>query len=206
MRAAVLIAMLLAPAAAAAQDPPAPSRTKDVVLLLSGAAAGLGIHEGGHVLAGVSFGARPSLKRINFGPIPFFAIDHQPVTRRREFVISSAGFWVQHAGSEWILTRHPDIRHERRPFLKGVLIFNLATSTLYSVTAFGGIGPEERDTHGMAVSLGRDGVHESAVGMLVLAPALLDGYRVFYPKQAWAKWASRAMKIAAVGLTLGAGR
>ena len=121
-------------------------------------------------------------------------------------MISSAGLWMQYADSEWILTAKPDIRHEHAPYLKGILAFDLATSTVYSIAAFGTFGPPERDTRGMAVSLGKDGWPEPVVGVLVLAPAALDGYRYFHPEAKWAKWGSRGAKILSVALTLAAGR
>jgi hypothetical protein len=175
-------------------------------LFLIGAAAGLGIHEGGHVTFGAALGAGPSVKRISYGPIPFFAINHRPVTRRREFVISSAGLWTQQASAEWVLTRHRRLRDEDAPALKGLLAFHLVVSTMYGVAGFGRIGPPERDTLGIAASLGRRGVSEPAVGALVLAPAVLDGYRYLRPDSAWARWMSRGLKIGGLALTLAAGR
>jgi hypothetical protein len=163
---------------------------------LAGAAAGFGAHEAGHLIAGVSFGASPRVRAIEFGGLPFFAIDHDPVTARRELVISSAGFWVQHAGSEWLLSTRPQLRHEHAPLLKGLLAFNLAASAVYGAAAFGAFGPPERDTRGIAVSVGKDGIAEPVVGALVLGPALLDGYRYLRPESSWAKWASRGLKVA----------
>jgi hypothetical protein len=188
---------------AAAAAGPTVSRTAQ---FLAGGAAGLAIHEAGHVATAIAFDARPSVGAIRFGPIPFFAVRHAPVTRRREFVISSAGFWMQHASSEWLLTRRPRLRGERAPVAKGILAFNLGASAVYSVAAFGSFGPGERDTLGMARSLGRDGVSEAWVGALILAPAVLDGYRYLHPEARWAAWVSRGVKVAAVALTAAAGR
>src|SRR5207245_1216481 len=143
---------------------------------------------------------------IDYGPAPLFAIVHDPVTRRREFVISSAGFWMQHTGSEWILNARPRLKDEDAPFLKGVLAFNIGTSLVYSAAAFGRFGPPERDTRGVASSLGKDGIPEPVVGLLVLGPAALDAYRYVRPDAAWAKWTSRGAKIAMVVLTIAAGR
>lgn len=179
---------------------------KKTVSLLAGAATGLVVHESGHVMSSAVFGAHPGTKPIRYAGIPFFAVTHEPVTRKQEFVISSAGFWMQHAGSEWLLTSRPNLRHESAPFLKGVLAFNIATSAMYSVAAFGSIGPPERDPRGVATSLGRKGWPEPAVGALILAPALLDGYRYLKPDQKWAAWVSRGVKAAMMGLTLFAGR
>jgi len=177
-----------------------------VVKFLAGGATGLAVHESGHVGTGALFGAHPNTKSINYAGIPFFAVTHEPVSRKKEFVISSAGLWMQHAGSEWILTRQPNIRRERAPFLKGVLVFNTATSAVYATAAFGKLGPPERDTLGMAASLGQHGWREPAVGVFILAPAALDVYRYFQPDQKWAAWASRGTKAVFMALVLFAGR
>jgi hypothetical protein len=189
---------------AAAQK--APSVIKSTLLFLGGAAAGLGIHETGHVIFSATFDANPRVAPLRYGFVPFFKIEHDLVPRRQEFVISSAGFWMQYVDSEWILTARPNLRHEHQPFLKGILAFDLAASTMYSIAAFGQFGPLERDTRGMAVSLGKDGWPEPVVGVIVLAPAALDGYRYLHPESQWAKWASRSAKVASVVLVAFAGR
>ena len=102
----------------------------------------------------LAFDASPGLARVSFGPIPFFAISHRPVGPKEEFTISSAGFWVQHGTSEWLLTTRPNLRSERAPFAKGVLAWNVLASVAYSGAAFARAGPPERDTRGMANSLG----------------------------------------------------
>src|SRR6478752_8793259 len=115
----VLVSALALPRPAAAQ--------KDIPLFLAGAAVGLAAHESGHLIVDAIVGADVDLKRVSAGPIPFFAITHQPVTPTREFAISSAGFWVQHATNEVILSRRPHLRSERAPFTKGVVAFNVLT-------------------------------------------------------------------------------
>jgi hypothetical protein len=180
----VLAATLATPRAAAAQ--------KALGEFLAGAAVGLAAHESGHLLVDALVGADVELKKVNAGPIPFFAITHGSVTPGREFAISSAGFWVQHATNEVILTRRPQLKSERAPFVKGLFAFNVLTSVGYSVAAFAQRGPLERDTRGMAVSARID---EPWIGATVLAPALLDGARYYKPDIAWLKWASRAAKI-----------
>jgi hypothetical protein len=159
---------------------------------LAGAAVGLAAHEAGHLLLDTALGADVDLKKVSAGPIPFFAITHQPVTPGREFAISSAGFWVQHATNEFILSRRPHLRSERAPFVKGIVAFNVLTSIGYAVAAFAQAGPPERDTRGMAVSAR---IAEPALGATVLAPALLDGARYYRPDVVWLKWASRAAKV-----------
>jgi hypothetical protein len=177
-----------------------------VVKFLAGGLTGLAVHESGHVATGALFGAHPGTERISYAGIPFFAVTHQPVSREKEFIISSAGLWMQHAGSELILSKRPNIRHESAPFLKGMLAFNTATSAVYATAAFGKLGPPQRDTLGMAVSLGQRGWPEPSIGAFILAPAALDVYRYFRPDQKWAVWASRGSKAVFMALVLFAGR
>jgi hypothetical protein len=202
----LLMTAVQARAQATTDAPPSETRLRSSLFFLAGAMSGLVAHESGHIIAGLAFDAHPRARRLNYGPIPFFSIQHDPVSRRKEFVITSSGFWMQHAGSEWLLTKRPNLARERAPFLKGVLAFNLAASVVYSAAAFGRFGPLERDTRAMAVSLGKDGVGEPVIGVLILAPAALDGYRYLKPGSQWATWASRGAKIAGVVLTFAAGK
>lgn len=184
------------PAPAAA--PPATETSKIVTAaqFLAGGALGLAAHEGGHLLFNVAFDADPSVTRVDFHGIPFFAISPRAdLPRRQAFVISSAGFWVQHAGSEWILSRRPRLRSERAPVAKGVLAFNVLASAAYAGAAFARTGPDERDTRGMAVGSRLD---ERWIGALILTPAVLDAWRYHRPDVAWIKWASRAVKAGMV--------
>lgn len=161
--------------------------------LLVGAAVGLVLHEAGHVAGAWAFDADPGVKRVEFSGIPFFAITHRSdLSPRREFVVSSAGFWSQYLLSEQILTHRPRLRLEQRPIEKGVVAFHVGTSVMYAAAAFAKIGPAERDTRGMASALG---INERWIGALVLAPAILDAYRYFHPDAKWAAWSSRGVKI-----------
>ncbi len=162
---------------------------------LGGAATAFAAHESGHLLLDVAFDAHAGFERVNAGPVPFFAITHHPVSPVREFAISSAGFWVQHAGDELILARHPRLRTEGTPFLKGMFAFNVLTSVGYSVAAFARRGPLERDTRGVAAAAR---IAEPWVGAAILTPALLDGARFYVPDNGWLKWASRAAKAGGV--------
>jgi hypothetical protein len=174
-------------------------RAADFVTFLAGGAIALGAHEGGHLVFDGIFDANPRLESVHFGPIPFFAVTHRAgLSPRREFTISSAGFWVQEGSNEWILTARPDLRHEHAPLVKGIFAFNVLTSIGYGTVAFAKAGPFERDTRGMS----QIGVSEPAIGAIVIAPALLDAYRYFHPESKWAKWAARAAKIGGVFLVL----
>lgn len=169
-------------------------------MFLSGAAIAFGAHEGGHLLFDVAFDAKPGVGRVAFHGIPFFAVTHRSdLSPRREFTVSSAGFWVQHATDEWLLSRRPNLKAERAPFAKGVLAFNVLTSIAYSGAAFARTGPVERDTRGMADSIR---VNERWIGLLILAPAALDAWRYFKPDARAPVWLSRGVKAGAVLLVL----
>ena len=174
-----------------------------IAQFLTGGALGLGLHEGGHLLMASAFGADPGLKGVSFGPIPFFAISHSDTTPGKEYAISAAGFWVQHASSEWLLSRRPGLRHERAPLAKGVLAFNVLASVAYATAAFGTFGPYERDTRGMADAAS---IREPWVGVTILGPAALDTWRYFKPESRWAAWTSRALKVGVVVMVARAAR
>jgi hypothetical protein len=176
------------------------STTEKTLRWLAGGLAGLGIHESGHVLTSAIVGAEPGVRSIK-GPVPFFAITHDAVSAPKEYVISASGFWMQGASVEWILHERPSLAQESAPFLKGILTFHVATSSLYGVAGFARVGPLERDTRGMALA---SGLPEPVIGGLVLAPAALDVYRYFTPESRWARWASRGAKIVLVGLAFAA--
>jgi hypothetical protein len=178
------------------RSPPEEHRVVDTVKFLAGGALGLALHESGHLMLDAVFDASPRIEGVRFGPFPFFAITHRSdVSPRREFAISSAGFWMQDLSSEWLLTTHPDIARSHAPVAKGVLAFNVLNSVGYACVAFARAGPFERDTRGMAAAIGAD---ERAIGVVVLAPAVLDAIRYFNPEARWARWASRAAKAGSV--------
>jgi hypothetical protein len=180
-----------------AQDESGAFKFGKVVL---GGAAGLGLHEAGHLIANWAFEEKVTIKRVNYKGIPFFALSHAPnLSPRREYVVSSAGFWTQYLYSEQILTHHPRLKNEQSPFRKGMLAFHVVTSLVYSGAAFGKTGPLERDTRGMASSRRLD---ERWIGAIVLAPALLDIYRYFNPDARWATWTSRGVKMGSVALVI----
>lgn len=180
----------------AANEHPAASVGK----FLAGGALGLAAHESGHLLFDGVFNADVGIKRVSFHGLPFFAITHESgLPPWQEFVIDSAGFWVQHAGSEILLSKRPQLRREHAPLLKGVLAFNVLASVAYSGAAFARTGPDERDTRGMADAIGWK---EPAIGALVLTPAILDAIRYFKPDAKWAAWGSRGMKVGLVLLVV----
>ena len=201
--AAIVIFLLIAFASpssaqtdAPAQPDNSPSTGKQVVLFLTGAATGFAAHEAGHVIADLAYGEKPGLKKVDFHGIPFFAITHRGGrAANEEFVISSAGFWMQQAGNEWLLSKRPQLKSEQAPFAKGYFAFNVLASVVYAGAAFAKTGPVERDTRGMAASSRLD---ERWIGAIVLAPALLDAWRYYHPGSKWATWSSRGVKVGMV--------
>jgi hypothetical protein len=199
-----LVLVLLVPTGAVAQDASPQSEPNSSAIstlkFLAGAGVAFGMHECGHLALDIAFDANPHLKKVEFGSIPFFAVAHDSgLSPRREFAVSSAGFWVQHATDEWLLTTRPHLRDEHAPFAKGMLAFNVLTSVGYSMAAFARVGPFERDTRGMADSIRVD---EPVIGALILSPAVLDAYRYYRPRSTWAKWMSRAVKAGGALLIL----
>jgi hypothetical protein len=184
----------VAPAAAAKKS--GDERVATIARFVGGAALALGVHEGAHLLADIVLDADPGLRAVDFHGIPFFAITHRnDVPPGVEFTISSAGFWAQHAGSEWLLTRRPRLRYERAPVAKGLLAFNVLASGAYAGAAFARTGPFERDTRGMAAAAGVD---ERWIATVILAPAVFDAWRYFDPGSRWPVWASRVTKAGGV--------
>ena len=188
--------LLIAASPAFAQDSGAEKFGK----VLLGGAAGLGLHETGHLVANWAFEEKVKVKKVDYKGIPFFALSHAPdLSPRREYVVSSAGFWSQYLYSEHIFAHHPNLKQEDSPFRKGLLTFHVVTSLVYAGAALGKTGPVERDTRGMATSRRID---ERWIGAMVLAPALLDVYRYFNPEARWAAWTSRGVKMGSVALVL----
>ena len=101
---------------APAQDAPTPPVTQNgpstaasAGLFLLGGATAFAAHEGGHLLFDAIFDAHPRLEKVSFNGIPFFAITHDSgLSDRQEYVIDTAGFWVQEGTNEWLLHKHPD--------------------------------------------------------------------------------------------------
>jgi hypothetical protein len=146
----------------------------------------------------VVYGKSISFVGTKLGPIPFFAI--QPccnLARQQEWVIGSAGFMAQDVSSELILWLAPRLRSQRRGFLKGVLIFDVALSIGYAISGFANIGPPQSDVQTMARGLG---VQPWQVGLMLIVPATVDIYRYLVPHSVWAPWVSIQAKVLMLGV------
>jgi len=162
----------------------------------AGAFVALAGHEGSHYIANTAVGSDPYLQSVHNGPIPFFTIEPNRLLNNHEhYITASAGFNGQHIINEWLLTTHPYLRTEDEPFLKGLATFNFWLTVGYAATAFAESGPAQRDTKGMADSLGWN---ERWVGAMILVPTALDTYRYKHPDAKWARDASRISKLAMI--------
>jgi len=113
----------------------------DTVKFLAGGGAGLVMHESGHLLFDAMFDAKPYVTGVHLGPVPFFAISHRSdLSPRQEFAIASAGFWIQEATDEWLLTRRPSLRDEHAWGVKGLFAFNVLNSMGYIAISIAGRG------------------------------------------------------------------
>jgi len=163
-----------------------------------GAFTALAGHESGHYIANAAVGSDPYLAPVHYGPIPFFTIEpNHHLDNHDHYITASAGFNAQNIINEWILTSHPNLSKEDKPYLKGMATFNFWLTIGYAASAFAGTGPDQRDTKGMADSLGWN---EKWVGVMILVPTALDTYRYKHPDSKWAIWASRISKLAMIGL------
>lgn len=158
-----------------------------------GAFVGFLGHEAGHVITNNAMNTDPYLMSVNYGPIPFFTIEPgRPLNRHEHYVTASAGFNATNLINEWMLSTHPRLSQEDKPFLKGLASFNFWLNVGYAATAFAGAGPDQRDTKGMADALG---CPEWEMGAMVLVPTGLDTYRYKHPDAKWATTLSRIAKV-----------
>lgn len=191
-----------------------PSIGKSIGLGFAGALTAFLSHEAGHVLANLMLGNSPRFKgMLVWGAVPFFVIepglscddgvcedrsgDRFRAGARGNYFIVTAGFHVQHVLDEVILTRHPNIRDERAPFRKGMLLFNVSLSCMYAVGAYTGL----EDPHGDLAGAARlSGMNEAWLATALLIPVALDTYRYWSREARWSPWLSRAMKVTFFGL------
>ncbi len=184
---------------------------------LLGFATGFLAHEAGHVVVNLMLGNVPEFQGfLVWGFLPFFAIapnidcEGGVCTKqngqefgagpRGKYAIVSAGYNVQHITDEIILTRSPGLIHEVAPYRKGILLFNVFLSCMYSVGVWTGL----QDPHGDLAGMGRaSGYSEVGLSMALMLPAILDTYRFFKPSHSrWSAWLSRGSKLAFVGITV----
>jgi hypothetical protein len=186
----------------------------DAARLGAGALTGLAAHEAGHVVANLALGNVPAVEGfLALGFIPFFAVRPYITCgetactkrdgstfgagRRGKFAIVAAGFNVQHLGDEILLWSWPELRYGSGPYRKGLLAFNTITSVVYAVGSWAGLEDPRGD---IANAAQISGISHRVLALFVLAPALLDGVRYFYPGARWAPFAAATSKATFIGL------
>ena len=198
-------------------EPPLPSEAitaADVAWFFGGAAAAFLSHEASHVLVNLALGNTPHLSGTSTLGIPFFAIEpritcnHGRCTKYDGsrfsagppgvFAIVAAGFTCQHVTDEIILTQEPALRFTAAPFRKGMLAFNTLTSIGYVFVNLAGVESPNGDLGGLE---SRASVPRGVLAALLLAPALLDLTRYYFPNLDVVPWVSRWMKTSLVGVT-----
>jgi hypothetical protein len=187
-----------------------------VALTAAGFVTAFAVHEACHGVANLAMANAPTLEPVTFlGVFPFFAVSPNigckngtcvkrdgspfaPGPKGYAFIVSS-GILCQEITDEIILTGNPRIRHETAPFLKGMLLFNTATSVAYGIASLTRIEPPEGDLAGLDTL---HGIPHGVFAALVLGTAALDIARYFLPEVAWLPWVSRGSKLLTVGLTV----
>lgn len=183
-------------------------------LWAAGALSGFVAHETGHLLTNYLFDNKPALVGLKgFGFVPFFAISPELVCdhdgcrrpnqsrfqagRRGMYLISTAGFTVQHLTSEMALSKDPWLMYHNAPFEKGLLTFNLLLSVGYALSTLVGI----EDAHGDAAGAAAVAHMPRALfATLLVLPVAADTVRFLRPCTRWAVGVSRASKAAMVGV------
>jgi hypothetical protein len=204
---------------ARAEEAPAPEAAVtwgSVAVTASGFATAFLAHEACHGLANLAMGNAPTLEPVRFlGLVPFFALSPGfscnrgtcvrrdgtpfPPGQRGYATIVSAGLVCQELTDEIVLTARPRLREERAPFLKGMLLFNTATSVAYGLANLARIEPPAGDLRSLdQVSRVPHGVFAA----LIIGTAALDLARYFLPDSGWLPWVSRGSKAATVGLVV----
>jgi hypothetical protein len=187
-----------------------------VALTAAGFVSAFVVHEACHGVANLAMANVPTLEPVTFlGFLPFFAVSPNitcsngtcvkrdgspfvPGPNGYAFIVSS-GILCQEITDEIILTRNPRIRYETAPFLKGMLLFNTATSVAYGIANLIRIEPPEGDLHGMDRL---PGMPHGVFAALVIGTAALDVARYFLPEVGWLPWVSRGSKVLTVGLVV----
>ncbi|MGB5812433.1 MAG: hypothetical protein WBG86_17980 [Polyangiales bacterium] len=191
-----------------------PGRWKAIGLGSAGLLVGFLTHELGHVLMNLAYGSVPNFEGVRWaGFIPFFRISSrvscndegcfrngEPFKGGRSgaYMITSAGFNVQHVVNEVVLSLNPGVMHNRSPFQKGMLFFNLSLSIGYSLSTWFQVKPPIGDIEGMSSAAQ---INPNWVALIVMIPTGLDIYRFFVPDSKWAPWVSRSSKAVFLGIS-----
>ena len=147
---------------------------------MSGAVAGLALHEAGHLTFDLMMNNGPELRPVSLGPLPFFAIAPTGIESRQElYSVAMMGFFVEAVYTELIFANHPDLRHHHVPFLEGMLALHFVLDLSYAITGIAGIGPHESDVNAMARAAH---VSPAEIGLMLGLPLVFDLLRYLKPE------------------------
>ncbi|MEM9728603.1 MAG: hypothetical protein AAF997_08460 [Myxococcota bacterium] len=198
-----------------AQNDTRRDRWKGIGLGTAGLVVGFIGHEMGHILMNFAYGNVPNFEGLRYaGFVPFFRIssgvscnddgcfkqstgEEFKGGRTGVYLITAAGFNVQHVINEVLLSLDPNLQHHRSPFQKGLLFFNLSLSIGYSLSTWFQVD-DIGDIQGMANA---SQLNPNWVALMVLIPSALDVYRFFLPDSKWAPWVSRGSKAVFLGVS-----
>ncbi len=197
----LLLVVLLASGARAELPPEASFRRwQDYFWFAGGAATAFVVHEVSHLSMDLFLGKKVNVEKVKLGPFPFFSLTACcNLSRDEEWLIASAGFVSQQMSSELILSLAPRLRAERRPFLKGVLMFDILLSVGYAISGFANAGPPSSDVMTMSRAMQ---VEPWKIGLMLTAPAVIDLVRYFAPNLSFAPWVSIQTKVLVAGAFL----
>ncbi|MFH1539072.1 MAG: hypothetical protein ABIH66_08935, partial [bacterium] len=116
--------------------------------------------------------------------------------RRDHALIAYSGLLFQNITNEILLTRHPRLIDEDRPFLKGMFFFNLFLPMFYT---FESRSDDNSDLRLLQQDIGYD---KWQVNAIVLVPAALDAYRYYHPEKKRLRTYARIAKTIPVVICL----
>ena len=149
------------------------------------------------MIANLAFGEKPGLGKVDFHGIPVLrdhASQRAAVARGIHDLVGrllGAACHERMAADAPPARSEPSRRRSRRACLRSTCSRRLPTRARRSRKPV----PRSATHAGMAAS---SRIDERWIGALVLAPALLDGWRYYHPDTKWATWASRGVKIGMV--------
>lgn len=125
------------------------------------------------------------------GDIVYVNENGAPVSNgpRDSALLSYSGILYQNIASEYILTKHPRLIDEDRPFLKGMVLMNLFLPAFYTVK---GYDDPNSDLLRLQSALGAD---RWQINTMVMLPAAIDFYRYYHPEKKKLRRYSRIAKL-----------
>lgn len=131
--------------------------------------------------------------------VQYYDNDGNPITShgsRDQALIAYSGIFFQNMTNEYILTKHPNLINEDKPFLKGMFLMNVLLPAFY--TTWGSEDPNSD------LKLLRQGLEADKwqVNAMVLVPSAVDVYRYYHPEKKKLKTWARVAKLIPLAICL----